>query len=307
MLIDRTHRPWFLFTVVALAVGVAVYALYDSLSVAGPNGGSPMGLIYGSIGSAFMLFAGLLGARKKVSLWRVGRATTWMRGHLWLGFLSFPFILFHSAFSLGAGTLTRTLMVLFIVVFASGIFGAVLQHYIPKMMTQRVPMETIYEQIDRVRLQLLDEAEILVKDLRAALIGDLSRASERQRAIAASAGTRGGLTVAIGLGASERSERAVADLFKNEIRPFLLQKRGPKHAMADAVQASALFGQLRVLVSRELWPKLEDLESICEEKRELDRQRRMHDVLHGWLLVHIPASYALLLLGAVHAVYALRY
>jgi len=307
VLIDRTHRPWFLFTVVALAVGGVVYAVYSALSVAGPNGGSPMGLIYGSIGSAFMLFAGLLGARKKVVLWRVGRATTWMRGHLWLGFLSFPFILFHSAFSLGAGTLTRTLMVLFIVVFVSGIFGAVLQHYMPRMMTQRVPMETIYEQIDRVRLQLLDEAEGLVKDLRATLIGDLSHASDRQRAIAASAGTRGGLTVAIGLGASERAERAVADLFQNEIRPFLLQKHSPKQGMADPAQASALFGQLRVLISRELWPKLEDLENICEEKRELDRQRRMHDILHGWLLVHIPTSYALLLLGAVHAVYALRY
>jgi len=307
VLIDRTHRPWFLFTVAALAAGGAIYAVYKSVSVMGPSGGSAMGLIYGSIGSAFMLFAGLLGARKKLLLWRVGRATSWMRGHLWLGFLSFPFILFHSAFSLGAGTLTRTLMVLFIVVFVSGIFGAVLQHYMPKMMTERVPMETIYEQIDRVRLQLLDEAERLAKDLRSSLLGDLSRASERQRAIAASAGTRGGATIAIGLGANDRAERAVADLYQNELRPFLLQKRGPKRDMADRAQGSALFAQLRVLVPRELWPKLEDLESICEEKRELDRQRRMHDVLHGWLLVHIPASYAVLLLGAVHAVYALRY
>jgi hypothetical protein len=307
VLIDRSHRPWFLFTVVSLAVGAAVYALYKSLSVAGPSGGSALGIIYGSMGSAFMLFAGLLGARKKLMLWRVGRASSWMRGHLWLGFLSFPFILFHSAFSLGAGTLTRTLMWLFIVVFVSGLFGAVLQQYMPRMMTERVPMETIYEQIDRVRLQLVDEAETIAKDLRSALLGDLSLAGERQRAIAASAGTRGNLTVASGLGANERAERAVADLFVNSVRPFLLQRRGPKPAMADRAQASALFAQLRVLVSRDLWPKLEDLENICEEKRELDRQRRMHDVLHGWLLVHIPASYALLLLGAVHAVYALRY
>ena len=44
-----------------------------------------------------------------------------------------------------------------------------------------------------------------------------------------------------------------------------------------------------------------------EEKRQLDRQSRLHKVLHGWLLVHIPLSYALLLLGAVHAVMALRF
>ena len=307
MLIDRTHRPWFLFTMLALAIGGAVYVVYSAWAVGGPRGGSVMGLIYGSVGSAFMLFAGLLGARKKLPLWRVGRATSWMRGHLWLGFLSFPYILFHSGFSLGAGTLTRALMVLFIIVFVSGLFGAVLQHFMPRMMTDRVPMETIYEQIERVRGQLVEEADGLVKDLRAALQGELSHAGERQRAIAASAGTRGGVTIASGLGASDRAERAVADLYEKDVKPFLLDPKGGSGAAADRAQASAMFAQLRILLPADLWPKLEDLENICEEKRELDRQRRMHNVLHGWLLVHIPASYALLLLGAIHAVYALRY
>lgn len=307
MLIDRTHRPWFLFSILMLAAGTATYVIYSSLAVRGPSGGSVMGLIYGSIGSAFMLFAGLLGARKKLPLWRVGRATAWMRGHLWLGLLSFPFILFHSAFRLGAGTLTRTLMILFIVVFVSGLFGAVLQHFMPRMITNRVPMETIYDQIDRVREQLVEEADSLVKDLRATLQGELSRASERQRAMAAAAGTRGGLTYASGLGANERAERALTDLFDNEVRPFLLRTRGPEPAMADPARAAALFVPVRVLIRSDLWPKLQDLENICEEKRELDRQRRMHKLLYGWLLVHIPASYALLVLGAIHAVYALRY
>jgi len=37
------------------------------------------------------------------------------------------------------------------------------------------------------------------------------------------------------------------------------------------------------------------------------RQERLHRWLHGWLLLHIPLSLALILLGAVHAVMALRY
>ena len=37
-----------------------------------------------------MIFAGLLAARKKVPVWRLGRAQDWMRGHLWLGLLSLP-------------------------------------------------------------------------------------------------------------------------------------------------------------------------------------------------------------------------
>jgi hypothetical protein len=307
VLIDRSHRPWFFFSLAALAVSGIGYAIYSSMSVRGPSGGSAVGLIYGSVGYALMLFAGLLGLRKKFPIMRVGRTTTWMRGHLWLGLLSFPLILFHAAFSLGAGALTRALMVLFIIVVLSGLLGAILQHFIPRLMTERVQLETIYEQIDSVRVQLLEEAEKIVADLSSALEGDLSSIGEKQRAVAASAGTRGGLTVASGLGASDRTNDIVREFFRTEVRPFLLQTSSRPGPLADKDQASGMFGQLRVQTPRNLWPKLEDLENLCDEKRGLDRQRRMHHFLHGWLLVHIPLSYALLALGAIHAVFALRY
>jgi len=307
VLIDRSHRPWFIFSLAALAVAGIGYAIYSSMSVRGPSGGSAVGLIYGSVGYALMLFAGLLGLRKKFPIMRVGRTTTWMRGHLWMGLLSFPLILFHAAFSLGAGALTRALMVLFIIVVVSGLLGAVLQHFIPRLMTERVQLETIYEQIDSVRGQLLEEAEKIVADLSSALEGDLSSIGEKQRAVAASAGTRGGLTVASGLGASDRTNDIVREFFRAEVRPFLLQTSSRPGPLADKDQASGMFGQLRVQTPRNLWPKLEDLENLCDEKRGLDRQRRMHHFLHGWLLVHIPLSYALLALGAIHAVFALRY
>jgi len=86
-----------------------------------------------------------------------------------------------------------------------------------------------------------------------------------------------------------------------------MSRRTHKYLLANPVHASAAFQQLRVLVPHRLWPKFEDLENICEEKRELERQRRLHKMLHGWLLFHIPASYAVLLLGAIHAVVAAKY
>jgi len=52
---------------------------------------------------------------------------------------------------------------------------------------------------------------------------------------------------------------------------------------------------------------LRDLEGICEERRQLLVQRRLHLWMHGWLLVHVPLSFALLVLTAVHAVLSLRY
>ena len=307
MLIDRTHRKWFVGSLIGLAVATAVYVPYALHSPAGAKGGSVLGLIYGSVGSAFMLFAGLLGARKKFPIWRVGRAQSWMRGHLWLGFLSFPLILFHGGFHFG-GTLTTVLMWLFIIVFASGIFGAALQHFLPRITTEQLPMETIYEQIERVRGQLVDEASRLAEEALGALHGDLLLSTERQRAAAAGAGSvSGDVTVAAGLEASEELAQQLQDFVSRELVPFL-QNVGPgKLSLADPDRARGMFQQLRILLPENLRSTVDDWENICEEKRQLDRQSRYHKLLHGWLLVHIPVSYALLLLGTIHAVIALRY
>ena len=306
MRIDETHRKWFIGSLAGLIVAVAIYIPYSRSSPEGANGGTVAGLTYGSIASAFMLFAGLLGARKKVPIWRVGRAQAWMRGHLWLGFLSFPLIFLHSGFRFGTG-LTRGLMWLFVVVFVSGIVGAVLQHFMPRLETQRVPMETIYEQIGRVRSQLVAEAETIVKEASTALAGNVSQATEQQRALSASAGTIGGLTVASGLDVDEGASVELQEFFRREMLPYISQGRSRGMTLADRNRAHSMFQQLRLLLPPNLHPSVEDLENICEEKRELDQQTRYHRVLHAWLLVHIPASYALLLLGAIHAVMALRY
>jgi hypothetical protein len=307
VLFDRTHRPWVAAAIVLLTLGTVSYIVYGLLVVGGARGGTLPGLIYGSIGSAMMLYAGLLGLRKKFPILRVGRATSWMRGHIWLGTLSFPFILFHAAFRFGSGALTHVLMLLFLIVFLSGIAGAALQHFLPRIMTERVAMETIYEQIERVRRQLADEAGILINDVVGALDGDLANAGEGQRALAAAAGTRGNMTFAAALGADEQVSVTVKKFFVSQLQPYLLQSGGRGHSLSRSESAVGMFQQLRVLLPKTLWPKLDDLENICEEKRQLDRQKRMHRLLHGWLLVHVPASYALLLLGAIHAVVALRY
>jgi hypothetical protein len=306
LLIDESHRKWLIGSLAAFIVAVVVYVPYRQSAPEGVSGGTAIGLTYGSIAFAFMLFAGLLGARKKVPVWRVGRAQAWMRGHLWLGFLSFPLIFFHSGFRFGVG-LTRGLMWLFLVVFISGIVGAVLQHFMPRLITQRIPLETIYEQIGRVRSQLVAEAQTLVDEASAALAGSVSQATEQQRAASASAGTIGGLTVASGLQVDEGASTQLQEFFRREMQPYIAQGGSKGMALADRNWSQSMFQQLRVLLPPNLHPSVDDLENICEEKRELDVQTQYHRILHAWLLVHIPASYALLLLSAVHAVMALRY
>jgi hypothetical protein len=302
--IDETHRPWFWLTTIALALAVAAYVPYRLRGHV--SGGSAMGLTYGSAGFALMIFAGLLSLRKKFPVWRIGRAATWMRGHLWLGTLSFPLILLHGGFHFG-GTLTRVLMWMFLVVFVSGILGAVLQHYLPRVQTERLPMETIYEQIDRVRGQLAQEAWKMVEQAGAALDGDVTLASQQQRAVAASAGANWDVTVASGLAADEKVGVELMQFYRGQVEPYLDKAGARGLALADGSRAAAMFRQMRILLPPGLHTAIDDLENICEEKRQLDQQSRMHRLLHGWLLVHVPLSYAVLLLGAIHAVMALRY
>jgi len=49
------------------------------------------------------------------------------------------------------------------------------------------------------------------------------------------------------------------------------------------------------------------LENICQEKRDLDSQSKYHLWLHSWLLGHVPLAAAVMILGLIHAVVALRY
>lgn len=150
MLLDQTHRTWAFISAVILAVATVSYVVYAESTPKGPSGGSMMGLIYGVIGSAMMIFAGLLAGRRKVAHWRIGSAQFWLRGHLWLGTLSVPLILFHSGFGLG-GTLEQLLWLFFAIVVVSGFFGLAMQHLMPRLLTSQIPRETFGAQVSYVR------------------------------------------------------------------------------------------------------------------------------------------------------------
>jgi hypothetical protein len=292
--IDRTHRAWLIASLIIFGVATAIYVVYAAASPAGPSGGSAIGLMFGIAGSLCMIFAGLLAARKKVPVWRLGRAQTWMRGHLWLGLLSLPLILFHGGFRFG-GPLTTVLMVLLIVVVVSGIFGAALQHYMPPVMTTRIPMETIFEQIDRVRAQLLAEADEMVE----AACGPLNFQDN-----AAGAGARPGVGTAT---IATTDTLPLCNFYSRDLRPFLQQSRAQNPALASRVKATGIFQGLRTLLPVPLHDIVKNLEDICEEERQLRQQITYHHWLHGWLMLHVPLSLALLLLGCAHAIMALRY
>jgi len=299
MLLDRTQRNWMIAAAILMAIATAIYIPYALNSPQGPRGGSAIGLSFGIAGFALMIFAGLLGARKKFPVWRVGRAQTWMRGHLWLGLASLPIILFHAGFHM-RGTLTLVLMTLFFIVIASGIFGAALQIYIPRKMTVEIPMETIYEQIDHIRSQLREEADQLATSACGSLDGTTAIGT-------APGGDTSASAVEVGVEVSEDARDQLREFYLRRMRPFVEDPARSHSPLEDSPQASGIFEELRLRLPSEFHATLKDLESICEEERQLTRQARLHRILHAWLLVHVPLSYALLALAAVHVVMALRF
>jgi hypothetical protein len=325
MKMDETQRGWAIGSLVFLAASAVAYTVYALNAPSGPKGGSVAGLVFGSIGFAFMIFAALLGARKRVPTWRIGRAQAWMRGHLWLGFLALPLILFHGGFHFG-GTLTRVLMWLLIFTVGSGLFGAVLQNYLPRVMTADVPLETIYDEIGHVRSLLREEADRAVESL-CGPVGLAKSSEEGLRAggftalrpiagsavpLRTSAAVSAGASAAVAaapeiLLLSEEESAPLQRFYLNEMRPFLEHPKQRGWRLADEGKASSAFSGLQTMLPTAAHATVADLQDICEEARELARQERLHHWMHGWLLVHIPLSLALILLGAVHAVMALRY
>jgi hypothetical protein len=173
-IVNRAHLPWFVFVLAATIFSIWLYlgnfspqTLPSALRLPGAlqqkpveyrnAGGTPLGLIFGTIALAIFVFAALLGARKKVVLWRVGTVQRWLRAHIWLTLLTVPLVILHTGFRLG-GPMTTLIVVLYTVVMVSGIYGLILQHYLPAVMMDRLPAESVYEQIPHIRAQLLAAA-----------------------------------------------------------------------------------------------------------------------------------------------------
>jgi hypothetical protein len=307
MLLNRDSKPWLWVCLAIFVVCTVAYVPYHRSSINGPSGGTWPGLIYGVIGTAMIFLAMALTPRKKFRTLRIGRTYWWLQAHVWFGLLSFPVILYHAGFREGlwGGWITVTLMVLFIIIEISGITGLILQNVLPGKLLRDVQFETIFEQIDHVVGELAKEAKSRVEAVTARKVeGEFD-----YDAIPAGSGLSGpvgsgtavaavptaGVTAATTPGAEE-----VERFYRTQVVPAL----GSSYATA-ALPAD--FDRLRSQTPLSIHELINDLQSIVDERRQLERQRKTQYLLHGWLWVHVPLSMAMLVLIVVHAVVALRY
>jgi hypothetical protein len=276
VIIDKTHRTWFAVTVLLLVVATVLYWLYANSSPDGPSGASWQGVWFGIAGSALMLFAGLLPVRKKFPRLRVGSAQFWLKGHIWLGLLSVPLIFYHAGFHWG-GLLEQILLALVLAIVASGIFGLILQHTLPRWIKSAAPFEAIYEQVPYVCLRLTATSDEIVQEACKAVLSSPDGARY-----------------------ADDESRPLWEFYCGSVRPYLAPKSPRRSPLHDEGQAEAVFARVRGRLPANLHGKLDKLLPICEERRQLAAQVHLHHWLHGWLFIHLPLSMALLVLTLAH-------
>jgi len=311
MIVDRSHIRWGLFTVAAGAAAALLYfanndpdelrqwhIAIDLPAWLGPVpplrgnvGATPLGLIYGTVALIIFLFAALLGWRRNNKTVPVGRIQIWLKAHIWLTILTIPLVLFHCGFH-GGGPMTQFLLWLYAFVMVSGFWGLTLQHIVPKLMQEYLPEEVIFEQIPYIRGQLVSQAEGIRGEIE-------SQAEESDPNPDHNEG--GTVTIMPGHLAAVKSALQFID---REALPYL-QVVGPsRRPLRDKQASDSQFRLLKLQVPDSLQPALGQLQDLCDEKRRLDLQTRLHYWLHGWLIVHAPASLLLVVLTIVHAVVA---
>jgi len=337
VLIDRQSlkdsRAWIVLSLLILLVASAGYFLYVARSPSGASGGSVPGLIFGSVGTAIILFAWALTVRKWRRSARWGKAYSWLQGHVYLSIVSYPLILYHAGFHWG-GPLTGVLMWAFTICYFSGLLVLLLQQIVPRLLLTEVPLETIYEQIDHVARKNLAAADELVETnvTVAVALPDLGEdefgTTARSARVGGAGGGGGGTALATAPSSTRDINAELKRFYTDRVRPYLAHGLVPvvgEHERPALVRTwiGALrqiliprfkpaplpleFADFRRQLPDTLVPVINALEGYTEERRQFILQKRLQHVLHGWLLLHVPASWVMVLLIPLHAVQAVRY
>lgn len=306
------HYPWIVASVIVIALAV-VWFFFASLGQSDwPSGSSLPGLTFGVVGGLICLFEFLIWPRKKLRSWRIGKVSTWMRAHIWLGLLAVPLLVLHTGFRWG-GPFSTTLMVLFLVVIASGVWGLVLQQFLPDKMLKEVPAETIFSQIDYVSELMASEASQIVRSVCNISVdsNDSENYSENGHmvigAVRNTGAIQGRVAMTASLMESMPDSKPLYDFFNEHIYGFLKNGEVAKSPLQITSRAHSMFNSLRTKLPPRAHEVVVLLEDLCNQRRQMITQAQIQFWLNNWLWVHLPLSVALIVLMFVHIFVTIKY
>lgn len=214
-------------------------------------------------------------ARKRATL-TPRSASRWRTRHIWTGlFLIVAFVL-HSDFTLPDTAFEWALWTGFVLVAVSGIFGTCLARWIEarRLVDEGLPYERIPE-----------------------------RRAELARAAKAAAAAQETSTSNLDLPAPPYGAW-IADLYTAHLQdffaearntlPHLIGSRRPLARLTDEIDDLSRF------VDQKGREKLADIKELVIEKEKIDIAHAYYGLSRAWLLVHVPATYALIVLVILH-------
>ncbi|MBN9118123.1 MAG: hypothetical protein J0I06_02990 [Planctomycetes bacterium] len=281
------------FGVVALAGAGALFGLWEWP----PRPWSPFGVACGAVVGAIVFFEMAILPRKWLRGRRLGATVLWMQFHIWLGIVSLPIVLIHSGFGFG-NPLTAITLALFLAVIASGLWGHIMQQWLPRRMLAEVPNETIAARVDFTGSYHAGEAARIIVELTGADEGhcDEIESDHPECPVPTNPGVVTGHT------ASELCWFA-----EKLLLPYLRSGRRSRSPLTARVEVERRFAEFRELAPEAAHPALRRLETLCELRRQWDSLVRLNYWLHNWLVIHLPLSVTMTGLMMLHAVRALKY
>lgn len=240
------------------------------------TGLAPTALYSGAALLVLCLFLTFFNARKKLPFLPLLRASTWMQLHIYLGVFSMVLFLLHVDFRMPSGLLEVVLAIVFVVVAISGIVGLFFSRYLPRRMT-RSGESLAYEQLAQCRREILEGVRELILhaegSCQSSTLPDFYREHLRE----------------------------FLEDHPSLIHPFGMERNRLSHRITNELDARKRY------LSAEEKEVAAELEEWIAAKDNLDFQEASQRLLKGWLFVHIPLSFSLILLGAAHGFFALLY
>jgi hypothetical protein len=217
-----------------------------------------------------ILTLAFLNARKKLPFLALSSVSAWLQFHVYAGWLSIALFVIHLRGRIPDGSLETTLAILFVFVAGSGVIGVFLSVAFPKRLTRRGE-EVIFERIPEFREMLRRGAdELIVRS------------------------------------AEETSSTTLADFYVARLKHLfdgprdffehLFEMNLTQYAVSSEIQS------VRRYLNDKEQDILDELAELVTRKQDLDYHFTLQATLKGWLFLHIPLTYCMLILAFVHLV-----
>jgi hypothetical protein len=253
-------------TALLIAAAVWVIEKHTQLREAHPH----LDYLTGWILFGLTLFLTAYNLRKKLSFLPLLSSRTWFQAHVYLGLFTGLMFLLHLRWRWPTGRFEVLLALIFASVTLSGMVGWWLSRTLPRRLTT-AGGEVPYERIPIVRRALREEAERLV-------LGIIPAAKATTLADFYAGRLAGYFAAPANFG------------------PHFVGSRRPLNRLL------AQIAELKRFVNAEEAKAVEALALLVQQKDALDFHRTLQLTLKAWLFVHIPLTYALLVLTGAHGV-----